>query len=230
MSDGEQVLSLVEHGAQLFHRALGEDTLEQFEFALGNQDCSRPGERLYDLARLRGLLQSSGGIGRVANDAIGGEPRPVRMILFDKRADLNWALDLHQDRTIAVKHRVEVEGFDAWTTKSGQLHVQPPQAIVEKMVTLRVHLDDVSEDNAPLIILPGSHLCGRLTVPQIAKLAARVPPYRCRARRGDIWAYNTAIVHGSAAVGIVGKRRRVLQIDYARETLPGGLQWAIEEL
>ncbi|MFA5988198.1 MAG: hypothetical protein WC803_01150 [Sphingomonas sp.] len=45
------------------------------------------------------------------------------------------------------------------------------------------------------------------------------------ARRGDVWAYATPIVHGSAAAK-APSRRRVLQIDYSPDDLPAPLAWA----
>jgi len=44
--------------------------------------------------------------------------------------------------TIAVRERREAEGFGPWSEKEGVPHVQPPAEILEKMVAIRVHLDD----------------------------------------------------------------------------------------
>jgi ectoine hydroxylase-related dioxygenase (phytanoyl-CoA dioxygenase family) len=92
------------------------------------------------------------------------------------------------------------------------------------MVTLRVHLDDVPADNAPLLVAPGSHRLGLVAEHDIAAAVARCGTQTCLAAAGDIWAYATPILHASAAS--VGQRhRRVLQIDYAAQALPGGLDW-----
>ena len=53
---------------------------------------------------------------------------PVRGILFDKIPDANWKVPWHQDVTIAVQERIEVEGFGPWSMKADVLHVQPPGA------------------------------------------------------------------------------------------------------
>ena len=68
----------------------------------------------------------------------------MRAILFDKTPATNWSLGWHQDRTIAVAKRADVNGFGPWTVKSGLLHVAPPFDILVRMVTLRVHLDPSS--------------------------------------------------------------------------------------
>lgn len=215
-------------GAQLFPSALDESALLRVEDALAGHS-SGPGVRLYGgLDDISDLLAPDGAVGSIVAARLGRSAVPVRVILFDKRDSMNWALGLHQDRTIAVKKRVDVEEFGPWSIKAGQLHVQPPQSIIDVMITLRVHLDHVEADNAPLDILLGSHRKGRLTEDGITALAETVDPFSCVARRGDVWAYSTAIVHGSRAVGATGRRRRVLQIDYSAEILPGGLAWAVE--
>jgi hypothetical protein len=120
------------------------------------------GVRLYGVPALRPLLAWSGAIGGVAASVLGEAARPVRALLFDKTSSTNWGLPWHQDRTIVVTRRVEVEGFGPWTVKSGLLHVAPPFDLLAGMVTLRVHLDPVPETNAPLLIAPGSHRLGQI--------------------------------------------------------------------
>lgn len=93
------------------------------------------------------------------------------------------------------------------------------------MVTLRVHLDAVDGENAPLLVLAGSHRLGRLPEQAIGKMdASRAVP--CFADKGDVRAYGASIVQGSEIVRDGGRRRRVLQLDYAAGELPGGLGWA----
>ncbi len=220
-------LSFVVDGAERFREAIGESDLFRIEAAAAIDD-DRAGMRLYALNEIADLLATSGAIGGIASRLRGPEARPVRAIMFDKRSDLNWTLALHQDRTIAVRERRNVPGYGPWSTKAGQLHVQPPQEVIARMLTLRIHLDDVDDDNAPLLILPGSNDRGRLSEGEIDALSAATPPFACHACRGDVWVYGTAIVHGSAAFRHAGRHRRVLQIDYAREALPGGLQWAFQ--
>jgi len=44
------------------------------------------------------------------------------------------------------------------------------------------------------------------------------------AEAGDIWLYATPILHASEAAA-EPDRRRVLQVDFSAEELPGGLHW-----
>jgi hypothetical protein len=71
---------------------------------------------------------------------------PFAQILFDKNADQNWSLGWHQDRTIAVRQRIDIDGFGPWSVKSGMVHVGPPFDLLASMVTVRVHLDAVPEN------------------------------------------------------------------------------------
>jgi len=92
------------------------------------------------------------------------------------------------------------------------------------MLTLRVHLDPVDADNAPLLIAPGSHCHGRIAEPAIAAHVERHGSYACLADRGDIWLYATPILHASDAAR-TPRHRCVLQLDYSADDLPGGLEW-----
>ena len=151
-------------------------------------------------------------------------PGLVRAILFDKTSSTNWGLPWHQDRTIVVTRRVEVEGFGPWTVKSGLLHVAPPFDLLAGMVTLRVHLDPVPETNAPLLIAPGSHRLGQIPEGELKSVVQQCGTATCLADAGDVWLYSTPILHCSEAARDPA-HRRVLQVDFAAGELPGGLTW-----
>jgi|SRR5215217_1536186 len=160
----------------------------------------------------------------LARRLLGAAARPVRALFFDKTPERNWALGWHQDRTIAVRHRGETPGFTAWTLKSGIAHVVPPFDYLERMLTLRIHLDPAGPDNAPLLVAPGSHRLGRVAEPDIPAAVERLGSRLCLAQAGDVWAYSTPILHASAR-SLKPARRRVLQLSYSADTLPNGLEW-----
>lgn len=216
-------LDFVRDGAAL-HRHAVEDIVGGLRRIFSDQPLHKAGIRLHGIAALSPLLAASGRIGGIAAGAIGSRCRPVRAILFDKTADANWALGWHQDRTICVERRIAVDGYGPWTVKQGLYHVAPPFDLLSRMVTLRVHLDDVPEDNAPLLIVPGSHKLGRLPEARLADVVRRHGQHICLAAAGDIWLYATPIIHGSKAASRPA-RRRVLQVDYSADDLPGGLAW-----
>lgn len=215
-------LQLDRDGAQLVAEA-ATNMLSNLESALPQLPCGRAGLRLFGVDRLRELLEGNGPIGRLAVRFLAGA-KPVRAILFDKSPEANWAVGWHQDRTISVTERRDVDGFEPWTLKDGVHHVAPPFALLARMITLRVHLDEVAADNAPLRIAVGSHRLGRIAEDDVEGIVQRVRVENCLAERGDVWIYATPILHASERASKLS-RRRVLQVDYSADILPGGLRW-----
>ena len=210
----------------LFHlaRACSETDLWQIERQFLSISADVAGVRLAGLPELDKLLGANGVIGEIASRLMRQPAKPVRAVMFDKSHGNNWGLAWHQDRTIVVKERIDVTGFGPWTVKSGLTHVAPPVKILAAMITLRIHLDPVPDDNAPLLVLPGSHKLGRISEDEIKSLAQLRPTTTYLAERGDIWAYATLIVHASKPSNVL-TGRRVLQVDYSKDDLSGGLEW-----
>lgn len=118
----------------------------------------------------------------------------------------------------------DADGFGPWTVKLGLIQIEPPFDILERMVTLRVHLDQVDANNAPLRIVPGSDRLGRLNESEVHGVVATSDERLCLAERGDVWLYAPPIVHASLAAD-PPQRRRVLQIDYSADAAPYPLAW-----
>lgn len=93
------------------------------------------------------------------------------------------------------------------------------------MITVRLHIDAVDAENAPLLVAPGSHRAGLIREDQISATVERCGQVSCVADAGDAWLYSTLILHASARAA-PGRRRRVVQIDFSSDQLPGNLQWA----
>jgi ectoine hydroxylase-related dioxygenase (phytanoyl-CoA dioxygenase family) len=127
--------------------------------------------------------------------------------------------------TIAVRRKLDVPGFSAWSVKEGVTHVQPPTEIMERMITIRVHIDDCLEDNGPLQVLPGSHCHGRLSDAEIAKWS-HSPGVTCPTPRGSALVMRPLLLHRSSPAK-VPSHRRVLHLEFAGENLPGGLEWNV---
>jgi ectoine hydroxylase-related dioxygenase (phytanoyl-CoA dioxygenase family) len=148
----------------------------------------------------------------------------VRAIAFNKSPDSNWALGWHQDRTIATKSRAEAKGFGPWSVKDGLHHVEPPFDLINRMITLRLHLDDAGKNNGALLVAPNSHRLGRISHDEIDAVAQRCGSERCDAKAGDGWLYATPILHASGRSS-EDAERRVLQLDFSKDTLPQPLEW-----
>lgn len=198
--------------------------LAQLKDAVAHLPRDEAGIRLHGVEGLRPMLAADGCIGSLAASILGPGTRAVRAILFDKTEKTNWSLPWHQDRTICVRERTPVAGFGPWTIKRGLHHVAPPADLLDRMITLRVHLDDVAPSNAPLLIAPGSHTRGMVPEAQIDQVVRDCGIRTCHAVAGDVWLYATLVLHASDAA-VHPTRRRVLQVDYAAFDLPGGLEW-----
>ena len=108
--------------------------------------------------------------------------------------------------------------------KAGICHVQPPIEILEKMIALRIHLDDADETNGALKVVPKSHKNGRLRADEIQNLLKANETELCGIKRGEAFLMRPMLVHASSK-GTNPKHRRVIHIEYSTENLPNGLEF-----
>lgn len=216
-------LSLAERGALHFPGAVL-DGLPKLAALLSNYDNGEAGIRIARDPRLREWLATNSGLADIIKALGLMQFRPVRAILFDKSPTRNWSLGWHQDRTICIEREHATPGFGPFSRKQGLTHVEPPFSLIERMRTLRIHLDPVDDRNSPLLVAEGSHAIGRVAAELVDSIAKEFPITACHAAAGDIWVYATSILHASQR-NQSNQRRRVLQIDYSQDTLPEGLDW-----
>ena len=169
-------------------------------------------------------LAQSKNLRSLVETVVGESARVVRGVYFDKQRDANWKVAWHQDLTIAVKERFDVEGFSGWSFKAGIQHVQPPASILEQMIAVRIHLDDADETNGCLRVIPGSHRLGRLTADQITHLRTPKEIVSCVIRSGDVMLMRPLLLHASS-LALQPAHRRVIHLEYCAATLPKGLKW-----
>ena len=205
--------------------ARGIDTLLAALVPFADEHVARGGVRnlLESSPEVRALAAATE-VRSVAEAVLGPSCFAVRAILFDKTPSANWKVIWHQDLTIAVRARADVAGFGPWSEKEGVVHVQPPAALLERMVAVRVHLDDCGPENGPVRVIPGSHRDGRLSSAQVDEWRARCAPVDCLARRGAILAFRPLILHASSPARIPA-HRRVLHFEFAVDALPEPLEW-----
>jgi len=157
---------------------------------------------------------------------LGPRFQAVRGLFFDKTLGANWPVLWHQDLSLAVKAQVEVTGWSNWSIKRGVTHVQPPAAILARMVTVRLHLDDCPATNGPLRVIPRSHRDGVLPRPAIQDAVANRPVETVMAATGDALFMKPLILHASSPAMSPG-HRRVLHLEFAPAgLLPTELSWA----
>lgn len=161
----------------------------------------------------------------LVGDVLGTGAVPVRGLFFDKTPDANWPVAWHQDLTLAMRERHDVDGWTNWSVKGGVAHVQPPADVLAHMLTLRLHLDECGEENGPLRVLSGSHRHGRLTREAQRSLREANPETVCCANKGAALLMRPLLMHASSAAKCPG-HRRVLHVEFAAaDVLPRGLSW-----
>jgi ectoine hydroxylase-related dioxygenase (phytanoyl-CoA dioxygenase family) len=172
-------------------------------------------------------LARSASIRKIVSSILGELAFPARGILFDKTPNANWLVPWHQDVTIAVAERNEVEGFGPWSIKVGVTHVQPPASVLEQMLSVRIHLDPCGEENGALKVIPRSHRQGRIPEQEAVRLAAQGDAIVCAVNAGDALLMRPLLLHASSA-STNPQHRRVIHLDFAANKLPRPLRWLSE--
>jgi hypothetical protein len=120
---------------------------------------SHPGNTSYGMRNLLAVplvreLVASASVRIPAETVIGKNCFAVKGTFFNKTQESNWKVTWHQDLTIMVQGRHEVDGFGAWTVKAGIPHLQPPAEILNHVIAVRLHLDGSGPDNGLLRVNP----------------------------------------------------------------------------
>ena len=159
----------------------------------------------------------------VLNELLGDKYFVVKSIYFDKPQTSNWYVSYHQDLTISVDKKRDLNGFELWTTKQNQFAVQPPLDILRNVVTVRIHLDDTDENNGALKVIPKSHLKGIFRPETIDWTNEQ--EVSCRVSKGGIMLMKPLLLHSSGRT-TNNRRRRVIHIEFSNQELPTELNWS----
>jgi hypothetical protein len=146
----------------------------------------------------------------------------VRALFFDKPPDQTWALPWHKDLTIAVRNnRLPSSQFRTPTCKAGVPHVEASQEVLRSMLTVRIHLDEITEENGPLQVIPGSHRTGKELI------LGPTPPRLVVSNRGDVLLMRPLLAHCSGRSRAATRRhRRILHLEFAAlPLLPDHYEW-----
>ncbi|MBD3906736.1 phytanoyl-CoA dioxygenase family protein [Chryseobacterium sp. Ch-15] len=159
----------------------------------------------------------------IIKDIFGGKYFVVKSIYFDKPEKSNWYVTYHQDLTISVDKKVQLDNFGPWTTKQNQFAVQPPLEILENIFTIRIHLDDTDENNGALKVVPKSHAKG-IYRPETIDWNVETENI-CSVEKGGLMIMKPLLLHGSNRT-TNGKKRRVIHIEFSDKELPEELNWS----
>jgi hypothetical protein len=150
----------------------------------------------------------------IAAAALDSEAFPYRVTLFDKSADSNWSVAWHQDTALPLQSKFEAEGWGAWSVKAGITYAHAPASVLNRIVALRVHLDESTSTNGPLCVFPRTHQLGVLSDEEVGEVSRTSSPVVCLVARGGVLAMKPLLIHSSSRVLAPGSRR-VLHIEYA---------------
>ncbi|MDR6404809.1 MULTISPECIES: phytanoyl-CoA dioxygenase family protein [Chryseobacterium] len=225
--------NILENGFTIFRDIFSEEDIDKISDHIQNIDTSKETFRKSeDLFAIRQFLKEIPGINElIFNDKIkaiikeifGEKYFVVKSIYFDKPEKSNWYVAYHQDLTISVDKKLQLENFGPWTTKQNQFAVQPPLNILENIFTIRIHLDDTDEHNGALKVVPKSHAKG-IYRPETIDWNMETEEI-CNVEKGGIMIMKPLLLHGSNRT-TNGKKRRVIHIEFSDRELPEGLNWA----
>lgn len=147
----------------------------------------------------------------------------TKSIYFDKPEKSNWFVAYHQDLTISVDQKTEVENFENWTVKQNQFAVQPPKEILEANFTIRIHIDKTTKENGALKVINNSHSKGILRIENLD--FENEKETICEVEKGGIMIMKPLLFHASNKT-TNNERRRVIHIEFSKQQLPAGLEWS----
>jgi ectoine hydroxylase-related dioxygenase (phytanoyl-CoA dioxygenase family) len=209
-----------EDGYAVVHDAIPARVLDSIGLKL---DGLRAGQRNLLSVPLISRLAASQLLRALVEPVLGPQSLSVRGILFNKQPNANWKVVWHQDCVVAVREQKDLNGWGPWSVKQGVNHVRPPAEVMERMIALRIHLDDCGALNGPLRVLPGSHRHKFLSDEQILRWP-KEQAVTCIAGRGDAILMRPLLLHASSA-SVAPANRRVIHIEFAAEDLPDGMEW-----
>ncbi|MGI9651810.1 phytanoyl-CoA dioxygenase family protein [Chryseobacterium sp. RLHN22] len=225
--------SIIENGFTVINNIFSDEEIEKISAVIQNIDISKETFRKSeDLFAIRQFLKEipevkdlifNENLKTIIKEIFGENYFTVKSIYFDKPENSNWYVAYHQDLTISVDKKVELENFGPWTTKQNQFAVQPPLDILENIFTIRIHLDDTDENNGALKIIPKSHAKG-IYRPETIDWNVETENI-CKVEKGGIMIMKPLILHGSNRT-TNGKKRRVIHIEFSDKELPEELNWS----
>lgn len=222
-----------ENGFTVINNIFSDEEIEKITEVIQNIDTSKETFRKSeDLFAIRQFLKEipevkdlifNENLKTIINEIFGKNYFVVKSIYFDKPEKSNWYVAYHQDLTISVDKKVELENFGPWTTKQNQFAVQPPLDLLENIFTIRIHLDDTDENNGALKVVPQSHAKG-IYRPETINWTIETETI-CNVDKGGIMIMKPLLLHGSNRT-TNGKKRRVIHIEYSDRELPEALDWS----
>lgn len=212
----------VEQMRTLLDEALHSDDLIQHESVRAREGAVYAARNVLELFPAAKTIWQKTAIMDLLTEQLGNRVGLVRCLYFDKPPNQTWALPWHKDMLIAVADNPPASArYSRPRPRAGVLHTEPPLEVLQSMLTLRIHLDDMTEANGPLEVLPGTHLTGK------ELRIENFQPIRIMGQRGDVLAMRPLLAHCSKrSLPECSSSRRILHLEFAASPeLPDGFQW-----
>jgi ectoine hydroxylase-related dioxygenase (phytanoyl-CoA dioxygenase family) len=148
-----------------------------------------------------------------AEKFLGNKVIPFRATLFDKSLLNNWLVTWHQDTALPLKSFFNDNAWGPWSKKGDILYAHAPTWALSQVVALRIHLDESTNENGPLKIIPYSHLLGVLSDEEVLSYSKSNSSIECLVEKGGVLAMSPLLIHCSSKVKS-NNPRRVLHIEY----------------
>lgn len=149
----------------------------------------------------------------IAEGVLNRESVAIQAIAFDKNPEANWSVPWHQDVMFPLADQASSPGYERPCVKDGVPYARPPRPLLERLLAVRLHLDDCDPGNGPLRVVPGSHGEGILSTESIPPLVASRGERACAALRGQALLMRPLLLHASSRA-TAPSRRRVLHFVY----------------
>ncbi|PWK45369.1 phytanoyl-CoA dioxygenase family protein [Pleionea mediterranea] len=219
-------MAFSENGFEIVENILSMDDIETIKRELTTLELKGGGIRNAEKKLISvATLVKSHWLLDLASDYLNGKAKFVRSIVFIKSISNNWLVSWHQDKTVSVSKNINRLGWSNWTEKDGVLNVQPPIEVLENMITFRIHLDEATEENGCLKVIPNSHKEGVLSQQSITHYTEHHKSIHCKAPAGSALVMRPHVLHASNK-STSTQPRRVLHIEFSCYQLPDGVKWA----
>lgn len=227
--DIHKVGGLNDTGFAFMHAVYPIDVLEAMATAVGKINWMEAGVmRSSETYAIRQVMRHAPSLSRLVwndrmrslvRDLVGDNAFVSKSIWFDKSPGGNWFVGHHQDISICVARKVETEGYSRWTSKHGMIGVVPPVGILDRTLTIRIHLDRADTMNGALKVKPGSHRHGILR-----NTMDGMSEEECPMEAGDVMLMRPLLLHASMRSS-GDAPRRVLHLEVTNVLLDGALEW-----
>lgn len=223
----------LENGFAIVGYIYSAEEVEKIKDLINNTDTSKATFRKSeDLFAIRQFLKEIPDVAeiifntklkKIIKEIFGNGYFVTKSIYFDKPGNSNWYVSYHQDITISVDKKINIDGFESWTVKQNQFAVQPPVEFLQGNFTVRIHLDDTNELNGALRVIPKTHNKGVFKADTIG--VEKDSEVACNVKKGGIMFMHPLLMHASGRT-VNNQKRRVIHIEFSNKQLPENLNWS----